>query len=135
MGIPSVTLRLGIYRLADQLIREGNIPMAKRVLAHLEQVMPDKVIPYDQFSASMVGLYLEAGDEKKALAMANVMVRRNAKAMDYYLSGGIRSNERNIQIALYEMNLIISSLKESSVAPAKYKELETMFTAQMNKVQ
>jgi hypothetical protein len=121
--------------LADQLIREGNIPMAKRVLAHLEQVMPDKVIPYDQFSASMVGLYLEAGDEKKALAMANVMVRRNAKAMDYYLSGGIRSNERNIQIALYEMNLIISSLKESSVAPAKYKELETMFTAQMNKVQ
>jgi hypothetical protein len=135
MGIPSVTLRLGIYRLADQLIREGNIPMAKRVLAHLEKVMPDKVIPYDQFSASMVGLYLTAGDEKKALEMANVMVRRNSKALDYYLSGGIRSNERNIQIALYEMNLIISSMKESGVAPAKYKELEEMFTAQMSKVQ
>ncbi len=135
MGIPSVTLRLGIYRLADQLIREGNIPMAKRVLAHLEQVMPDKVIPYDQFSASMVGLYLTAGDEKKALEMANVMVRRNSNALDYYLSGGIRSNERNIQIALYEMNLIISSMKESGVAPAKYKELEEMFTAQMSKVQ
>ena len=135
MGIPSVTLRLGIYRLADQLVREGNIPMAKRVLAHLEQVMPDKVIPYDQFSASMVGLYLSAGDEKKALEMANVMVRRNSKALDYYLSGGIRSNERNIQIALYEMNLIISSFKESGVAPAKYKELEEMFTAQMSKVQ
>jgi hypothetical protein len=38
MGIPSVTLRLGTFRLADQLIREGNIPLAKKVLDHLNFV-------------------------------------------------------------------------------------------------
>jgi hypothetical protein len=63
------------------------------------------------------------------------MVRRNGKSLDYYLSAGVRSNERNIQIALYEMNLIISSLKGSKVLPAKYKELEGIFNLQMSKVQ
>lgn len=135
MGIPSVTQRLGTYRLADQLIREGNLSLAKTVMDKMNSVMPDTVIPYDQFSASIVSLYLAVNDEKSALKIANTMVRRNAKALDYYLSGGIRSNERNIQIALYEMNLIVSSLKESKVQPAKYKELVDLFTVEMNKVQ
>jgi hypothetical protein len=135
MGIPSVTLRLGTYRLADQLIREGDIPLAKKVLDHLNFVMPDKVIPYDQFSASMVGLYLSIGEENKAIEIANTMVKRNAKSLDYYLAAGVRSNERNIQIAAYEMNLIVSSLKESKLAPAKYKELEGIFNFQMSKMQ
>lgn len=135
MGIPSVTLRLGTYRLADQLVREGNAPLAKKVLDHLEQIMPNKVIPYDQFSASMVGLYLLLGEEAKALKMAKTMVDRNDQALDYYLSGGMRAHERDIQIALYEMNVIVSSFKESKVAPAKYKDLESKFMKQMARVQ
>jgi hypothetical protein len=63
------------------------------------------------------------------------MVKRNAKSLDYYLAAGVRSNERNIQIAAYEMNLIVSSLKESKLAPAKYKELEGIFNFQMSKMQ
>jgi hypothetical protein len=135
MGIPSVTLRLGTYRLADQLVREGNAPLAKKVLDHLEQIMPNKVIPYDQFSASMVGLYLLLGEESKALKMAKTMVDRNDQALDYYLSGGMRAHERDIQIALYEMNVIVSSFKESKVSPAKYKDLESKFMKQMARVQ
>jgi hypothetical protein len=135
MGIPSVTLRLGTYRLADQLIREGNMSLAKKVLDHLDQKMPNKVIPYDQFSASMVGLYLSMGEEAKALKMAKTMVDRNDKALDYYLSGGLRAHERDIQIALYEMNVIVSSFKQSKVSEAKYKNLETKFMKQLARVQ
>ncbi|WP_395785905.1 DUF2723 domain-containing protein [Aquirufa sp.] len=135
MGIPSVTLRLGTYRLADQLVREGNIPLAKKVLDHLERVMPNKVIPYDQFSASMVGLYLSMGEQAKALKMAKIMVDRNDQALDYYLAGGLRAHERDIQIALYEMNVIVSSFKESKVAPAQYKALESKFMKQLARVQ
>ncbi len=135
MGIPSVTLRLGTYRLADQLIREGNMALAKKVLDHLDQKMPNKVIPYDQFSASMVGLYLSMGEETKALKMAKTMVDRNDKALDYYLSGGLRAHERDIQVALYEMNVIVSSLKQSKVSEAKYKNLETKFMKQLARVQ
>ncbi len=135
MGIPSVTLRLGTYRLVDQLVREGNMALGKKVLDHLEQVMPNKVIPYDQFSASMVGLYIAMGEEAKALKMAKTMIDRNDQALDYYLAGGIRAHERDIQIALYEMNVIVSSFKESKVAPAKYKSLESKFMKQMERVQ
>jgi hypothetical protein len=135
MGIPSVTLRLGTYRLADQLIREGNMTLAKKVLDHLDQKMPNKVIPYDQFSASMVGLYLSMGEETKALKMAKTMVDRNDKALDYYLSGGLRAHERDIQVALYEMNVIVSSLKQSKVSEAKYKNLENKFMKQLARVQ
>jgi hypothetical protein len=133
LGIPSVTARLNTYRLADQLIREGNASMAKKVLDHLEKVMPNKVIPYDQFSASMVALYLALNDEKKALDIANTMVKRDSKACDYYFNAGIRKHERDIQLALYEMNLIVSSLKESKVDPNKYKELVVLFDKQISK--
>ncbi|MHA8066908.1 DUF2723 domain-containing protein [Aquirufa sp. ROCK2-A2] len=133
LGIPSVTARLNTYRLADQLIREGNVPLAKKVMDRIDKVMPNKVIPYDQFSASMVGLYLAINDEKKALEMANIMVKRDSKACDYYFSAGIRSHERDIQLALYEMNVIVSSLKESKVDPSKYKELESLFEKQISK--
>jgi hypothetical protein len=127
MGIPSVTLRLSTYRLADQLIREGNIPLAKKVLNHLDQVMPDKVIPYDQFSASMVSLLIEVGDTSKALAVAKTMMDRNDKALDYYLSGGIRSHDRDIQIALYEMNIIAASLSESKIPANQYQSIVAKF--------
>lgn len=121
MGIPSVTLRLSTYRLADQLIREGNIPLAKKVLDNLETIMPDKVIPYDQFSASMVSLLIEVGETSKALSVANLMMNRNDKALDYYLSGGIRSHDRDIQRSLYEMNIIAVALSESKIPANQYQ--------------
>jgi hypothetical protein len=134
MGIPSVTLRLSTYRLADQLIREGNIPLAKKVLNHLDQVMPDKVIPYDQFSASMVSLLIEVGDTSKALAVAKTMMDRNDKALDYYLSGGIRSHDRDIQIALYEMNIIAASLSESKIPANQYQSIVAKFDKWQNRL-
>jgi hypothetical protein len=127
MGIPSVTLRLNTYRLADQLIREGNIPLAKKVLNQVENVMPDKVIPYDQFTASMVSLFIEVGETKKALSIAKTMMDRNDKALDYYLSGGIRSHDRDIQIAYYEMTIIASTLSQSKLPVNQYQELIAKF--------
>jgi hypothetical protein len=127
MGIPSVTLRLSTYRLADQLIREGNIPLAKKVLNQLENIMPDKVIPYDQFTASMVSLFIEVGETSKALTIAKTMMDRNDKALDYYLSGGIRSHDRDIQIALYEMNIIAASLSESKIPANQYQAIVAKF--------
>jgi hypothetical protein len=127
MGIPSVTLRLSTYRLADQLIREGNIPLAKKVLHQVEEVMPDKVIPYDQFSAMIISLFIEVGEQKKALSIAKTMMDRNDKALDYYLSGGIRSHDRDIQIAFYEMNIIASALVESKIPANQYQGIVAKF--------
>ena len=135
LGIPSVTARLSVYRLADQLVREGNYAQAKKVLDFLDQKMPDKVIPYDQFSASMVELYIAVGDSKAALKMASKIVKRDDQLLDYYLDGRYGSHERDVQIAIYEMNLVVSALKASKVSPAKYQDLEARFTKQMGRLQ
>jgi hypothetical protein len=135
LGIPSVTARLSVYRLADQLVREGSLAQAKKVLDYLDQKMPDKVIPYDQFSASMIELYIAVGDSKAALKMASRIVNRDDQLLDYYLDGRYGSHERDVQIAIYEMNLAISALKASKVNPAKYQELEAKFNKQMARLQ
>jgi hypothetical protein len=135
LGIPSVTARLSVYRLADQLVREGNYAQAKKVLDFLDQKMPDKVIPYDQFSASMVELYISVGDPKAALKIASKIVKRDDQLLDYYLDGRYGSHERDVQIAIYEMNLVVSALKASKLSPAKYQELEEKFNKQMARLQ
>jgi hypothetical protein len=135
LGIPSVTARLSVYRLADQLVREGSLAQAKKVLDYLDQKMPDKVIPYDQFSASMVELYIAVGDATSALRIAKRMVDRDDQLLDYYLDGRYAYHERDVQIAIYEMNLVVSALKASKVNPAKYQALEAKFTKQMGRLQ
>jgi hypothetical protein len=124
MGIPSVTLRLSTLRLADQFIQEGNNAMAKKVLNHLEKVMPDKVIPYDQFSARMVALFIEVGDYTKALDISKTMISRNDRALNYYLSGdSVRGHDRDIQIAWYEMSIIGSILTNSPIPANRYASI------------
>jgi hypothetical protein len=135
LGIPSVTARLSVYRLADQLVREGNYAKAKKVLDYLDQKMPDKVIPYDQFSASMVELYVAVGDAPSALKIAKRIVDRDDQLLDYYLDGRYSSHERDVQIAIYEMNLVVSALKASKVNPAKYQTLEAKFNKQLGRLQ
>ena len=135
LGIPSVTARLSVYRLADQLVREGKYSKAKKVLDFLDKKMPDKVIPYDQFSASMVELYIAVGDSKSALEMASKIVNRDDQLLDYYLDGRYNSHERDVQIAIYEMNLVVSALKASKVNPGKYQALEAKFNKQLGRLQ
>ena len=98
--------------------------MAKKVLNHLEKVMPDKVIPYDQFSARMVALFIEVGDYTKALDISKTMISRNDRALNYYLSGdSVRGHDRDIQIAWYEMSIIGSILTNSPIPANRYASI------------
>jgi xylose isomerase len=83
----------------------------------------------------MIELYIAVGDSKAALKMASRIVNRDDQLLDYYLDGRYGSHERDVQIAIYEMNLAISALKASKVNPAKYQELEAKFNKQMARLQ
>jgi hypothetical protein len=96
------------------------------------KVMPDKTIPYDQLSANYVALYLAVGDKKTALQIADTMMNRNNRALDYYLTERRGSDAREIQTALYEMQIIVNGLKEAKMPEAaKY---EQMFNSQLQKL-
>ena len=131
LEVPIVTARLSFIRLADQLIREGNKAKAKAALDYSMKVMPDKTIPYDQLSANYVSLYLAAGDKKTALQIAETMMNRNDKALDFYLENKRGGNSRAIQTALYEMQLIVNSLKDNKLPEAN--KYEAMFAKQMQR--
>jgi hypothetical protein len=75
----------------------------------------------------IISLFIEVGEQKKALSIAKTMMDRNDKALDYYLSGGIRSHDRDIQIAFYEMNIIASTLVESKIPANQYQGIVAKF--------
>ena len=130
--MPFIISRLAFLRLADQLVREGKKNEAKLAMDRCMTVMPNDTVPYDQLSASFVGLYASVGETKKALAIADVMMNRNDKALDYYLEGKPDRNAREIQLALYEMQIITNQLKEMKVpGAARY---EAMFQKQLQRV-
>lgn len=131
LEVPVVTARLAFLRLADQLVREGKFAKAKAALDYCLKVMPDKTIPYDQLSANFVALYLAAGDKKTGLEMAEIIMNRNNKALDYYLNDRRGSDGREVQTNLYEMQIIIEGVKNAKLPEAaKY---QAMFDKQMNK--
>ncbi len=131
LEVPVVTARLAFLRLADQLVREGKFAKAKAALDYCLKVMPDKTIPYDQLSANFVALYLAAGDKKTGLQMADTIMNRNSKALDYYLNDRRNSDSREVQTNLYEMQIIVEGVKNAKLPEAaKYEE---MFNKQMIK--
>ncbi len=131
LEVPVVTARLAFLRLADQLVREGKFAKAKAALDYCLKVMPDKTIPYDQLSANFVALYLAAGDKKTGLQMADTIMNRNSKALDYYLNDRRSSDSREVQTNLYEMQIIVEGVKNAKLPEAaKYEE---MFNKQMIK--
>jgi hypothetical protein len=133
LQVPIVTARLAFLRLVDQLVREGKMDKAKAALDYCNKVMPDKVIPYDQLSANFVALYLAVGDKKNALQIADTMMNRNNKALDYYLNDRRNSDSREIQTALYEMNIIVDGLKNAKAPEAsKYEAMMQKQLARAN---
>lgn len=133
LQVPIVTARLSFLRLVDQLVREGNMAKAKAALDYCNKVMPDNVIPYDQLSANFVALYLAAGDKKTALKVADTIMNRNNKALDYYLNDRRSSDSREIQTALYEMNIIVDGLKNAKAPEAvKYDAMMQKQLARAN---
>jgi MFS family permease len=131
LQVPIITARLSFLRLTNQLLREGKFDKAKAALNYCDKIMPDNVIPYDQLSANFVGLYIAAGDKKSGLRIANLMMNRNDKALDFYLENRRGSDSRDIQSCLYEMQIIIEGLKNAKLPEAtKY---EAMFNKQMQR--
>jgi len=128
-----VNVRLSFSRLADQLINEGKKDKAKDVLLHCLKVIPDKSVPYDEVSASIIQPLLQVGEKKKAMEMADIMSKRADENLNYYLSGE-NANRREIQANLYVLNQIVTSFKSENETEAA-KKYEAIFAKQYGKLQ
>ena len=68
----TINLRNNFERLADALLSEGKKEMAIAVLDKCQEVIPEKVVPYDVYMIRAAEIYYRAG----AIAQANKLVKR-----------------------------------------------------------
>ncbi len=123
-GPPVISARIAFFRLADQLIREGNKAKARQVLDYSLKVIPDKSIPYDQISSNYVRFLFEVGDNKKALKIADIMAKRADQALTYNKTGnGNRFGSPDSD--LYILQTIVEACKaaKQTAAASKYEAI------------
>jgi hypothetical protein len=130
--LPTTMGRLSFQRLASQFAHEGKYQKAKDTLDYCKRIMPDQSIPYDHVSAGFVSLYLTIGDHASAMEIANTMMNRNNQLLDFYGKNRRASNEQDIQIALFQMQIIVESLKNAKAPEAE--KYEQMFQQQLQKL-
>jgi Protein of unknown function (DUF2723) len=122
-GSPVISSRIAFAKLAGQLIQEGKKDKAKQVLDYSLKVLPNKSIPYDQVSTNFISLYLEVGDKKTALEIADTISKRDDANLRYYMSEGHR-NDQEINTNLYELQVVSNSIKEAKLPEAsKYEAI------------
>jgi hypothetical protein len=123
-GSPVISSRIAFAKLAGQLIAEDKKDKAKKVLDYAMKVLPNKSIPYDQVSTNFVSLYLEIGDKKTAIEIADAISARDDDNLRYYLSAKNR-NSQEINTNLYELQMISQAFKDANLPEGK--KYETIF--------
>jgi tetratricopeptide (TPR) repeat protein len=84
----TTNLRLQFGHLAQQLIDEGKLDSAKKVLYKSLDVMPEYNVPYEQpqIMWQVVNLLFDAGDKEAGLALTKRLIQLNNQSLDYYHS-------------------------------------------------
>ena len=101
--------RASFNTLAGALLDEGDTERALKALHKSLEVMPDKGVPYDYATALTVQLLLEAGDEARAIEIADLMAKR-ADALLTYLNREDKDMGNQRQINLVILNQLSRSM-------------------------
>lgn len=133
LKVPIITARYAFLRLADQLVREGDMERAKLVLDRCMEVMPNKSIPFDQLSANFSTFYYAVGESEKAKEISDIIVKRADEELSYFIAKsktgdykqwGADNVQNFIQSNLRDLNMIISITDQHDKAlAASYKEV------------
>ncbi|MCF0060923.1 DUF2723 domain-containing protein [Dyadobacter chenwenxiniae] len=125
LGSPVATARIAFLRLTGQLIADGRKDEAKKAIERSLATMPDKSIPYDQFSANFIGPLFDLGETKKALEIAETMATRADEVLTWAKDNGT-TKRRDTNVYLYIMQIIVQECREAK-QEAIAKKYEAIF--------
>lgn len=133
LGSPVATARIAFLRLTGQLIADGRKEEAKKAIERSLATMPDKSIPYDQFSANFIGPLFDLGENKKALEIAETMATRADEVLTWAKDNGT-TRRRDSNVYLYIMQVIVQECREAKqeAAAKKYEALFQKHLAAFN---
>ena len=123
-GSPVISARIAFFRLADELLKQGNKAKAREVLNYSLKVLPDAAIPYDQVSSNYVRFLFDVGDAKKALEIADIMARRADQNLTYSKTSGRTFGDTNAD--LYTLQVVAEACREAKQAAA-FQKYDALF--------
>ncbi|NIJ51931.1 glycosyltransferase family 117 protein [Dyadobacter arcticus] len=129
LGSPVATARIAFLRLAGQLIADGRKDEAKKAIDKSLATMPDKSIPYDQFSANFIGPLFDLGETKRALDIAETMSNRADEVLTWARDNGT-TKRRDSNVYLYILQIIVQECREAKQEAAT-KKYEALFQKHM----
>lgn len=125
LGSPVATARIAFLRLTGQLIADGRKDEAKKAIERSLTTMPDKSIPYDQFSANFIGPLFDLGENKKALEIAETMAHRADEVLTWAKNNST-TRRRDSNVYLYIMQVIVQECRDAKQEAAA-KKYEAIF--------
>lgn len=107
-----VSHRSGFNTLAEALIKEGKIEMARTSLVASLEKMPDEAVPYDYETATTVALLFKVGEEERAMEIARLLGSRADNMLEYLITNNKNfgyEREKN----LGTLNQLVQSLRSA----------------------
>ncbi len=123
--------RNNFARLANALIDEGKKDMALKVLDRCEQVITDKLIPYNFYVIPMAEAYIKAGRADKGKAILSRLLERTSIEMDYFFRFEMK-DARNLDSDKRQDLYVANKIKDLS-AQYNLSDLNTKATQLFNK--
>jgi tetratricopeptide (TPR) repeat protein len=133
----TMSLRLTLSRLADQLIAEQKIEKAKEVIDKAFEVMPESNVPYDVFVMYLAENYYAVGENEKANELISRLADIFEKELAYYRSlkpqfrKGLRSEEQQAAAILNRLVVITNQMYPQGEFGEKLKERLTPYFSQV----
>jgi hypothetical protein len=82
----TVTMRNAYSRLAEALVAENKMDKAIAVCDKIQQMVPDKVTPYNYFNLGIATSYLKAGEKEKGTEILERMISIQDEQLAYFFS-------------------------------------------------
>lgn len=119
--------RSAFNALARNLINEGDLERARKVLLKCNEVMPNESIPYDVFSVQQVELLLRVGERELAEEIATVAGERAEEWLAYVTeTGDMLGDQMEMQRKLLQLNEIVQAFRnqpEGKEIASKYEQV------------
>jgi hypothetical protein len=82
----TVTMRNAFARLADALVAENKMDKAVEVCDRVQQMIPDKVVPYNYFNLGIAETYLKAGRTEQGVEILERLMEIQDDQLSYFFN-------------------------------------------------
>jgi tetratricopeptide (TPR) repeat protein len=82
----TITMKNAYARLAESLAADNKMDKAVEVCDRIQELIPDRVVPYNYFNLGIAETYLKAGQTEKGIEILERMLDISDEQLTYFFS-------------------------------------------------